>query len=84
MKAISISILVLVLVSGCGLKIELPSWLKKTETQEDKQFCESAKESLTQWMSLNSPCQTDSDCFTQYGGCIRVIYINTTDMNRLN
>ena len=70
--------LLLLLSSSCGVS--------KQETispYSQNLSCDAARTQIENFMAQNRTCNSDSDCNTEYGGCIVLIFNNATSRTEL-
>ena len=71
--------MILIFVSACGES-------KNQSSTRNLQglTCDAAKSQLETFMSQNQSCTNDSDCKTEYGGCIVLVFNQSTNHSELN
>lgn len=74
LKRIQMSVCFLLAASACS---------KEASNGDISQTCPEAKSQIENFMSQNRSCNSDSDCTSEYGGCLVLVFNNSTDRNEL-
>lgn len=81
-------LLVLFFCNGCGFGLgpfnERRPLKPDTNAQISGNYCSNLESQLYSWLDQNSRCTVDSECRTQYGGCLRLSYNASTNLQELN
>lgn len=70
--------LVLLLSSSCGVSTH-----QAISPYSQNLSCDAARTQIENFMAQNRTCNSDSDCNTEYGGCIVLTFNNSTSRTEL-
>jgi hypothetical protein len=74
LKRIMMSVSFLLAASACS---------EEASNGDVSQTCPEAKSQIENFMSQNRSCNSDSDCNSEFGGCLVLVFNNSTDRNEL-